>query len=100
MFSRIPQSIKRGIGGLLSPILAGLIHFALAHPTLKARALTLVFGYPALGQWLYKFAVARRMVTGSMYVQSSSYPSKLTSNARLIYADLKAAIKQHNKGDE
>jgi hypothetical protein len=97
MFSSIPWTLKRGIGGLLSLILGRLIHFALAHPTLKARALTLVLGYPALEEWLYRFAVARGLVTGATMIQIYPDPSRLTPSALLIYADLKAAIVRHNK---
>lgn len=99
MFSSIPRIIKRGIGGLLNPILAWLIHFAMVHPKLKARALTLLFRYPTLEVWLHRFAVTRGLVTGSMTMQVSSDPSKLTPSALVIYADLKSAIERHNKGD-
>jgi hypothetical protein len=99
MFSSIPRTIKRGIGGLLNPILACLIHFAMAHPKLKARALTLLFRYPTLEVWLYRFAVTRGIVTGGITMRISSDPSKLTPSALIIYADLKSAIERHNKGD-
>lgn len=97
MSSSIPRTFKHGIGALLSPILARLIHFALVHPTLKARALTLVFRYPALEEWLYRFALARGLASGTMIVNTPSDSPKLTPSALMIYADLKAAIEQHNK---
>ena len=93
----MPLTIKRRIRTLLSPILARLIHFALAHPALKAWALTCVYRYPALESWLYRFAVARG-ITGGTTMQIYSELSSLTPSALCIYAYLKAAIERHNKG--
>jgi hypothetical protein len=99
MFSSIPQIIKRSIGGLLSPILARLVHFALAHPTLKAWALTWVCRYPALESRLYRFASIRGLITSGATLQIYSDLSRLTPSALLIYADLKASIERYNKGN-
>ena len=101
MFSSIPQTIKRSFGGLLSPILARLVHFALAHPTLKAWALALLCRCPTLEAWLCKFAIERGMIVGGTRVQLPYEPSTkfsmLTPGALKIYADLKAAIERHNE---
>ena len=99
MSSSIPQTIRRRIGGLLSPILARLIQFTLAHPTLKTRALDCIFRYPVLEEWLYRFAVEGGLVTRCMTVRAYSDPSKLTPNARIIYNNLKSAIELHDKRD-
>jgi hypothetical protein len=93
--SSIPLTIKRGIAGLLSPILARLVRFALAHPKLKALALTWVYRYPALESWLYRFSVASGLITGSVIVQTYSELSSLTPSALCIYADLKASIERN-----
>jgi len=106
MIYSIPRTVKHGIWGLLSPILARLIHFALAHPTLKAWALAWVRRYPALESWLRRFAVAKGTIAGDMTEQISSGVSDelsaelstLTPSARCVHADLKAAIDRHNKG--
>jgi hypothetical protein len=97
MFSGILQSIKRCIGGLLGPILAHLIHFALVHPSLKARALAFVCRYPALESWLYRFSRTNGLITGSMTMQIDSDPSRLTPSAFRIYTDLKAAVERYDK---
>jgi hypothetical protein len=98
IFSSIIQNAKRGIGVLLSLILAPLINFVLAHPAFKARILGVLFRYPVLKDRLYRFAVARGLVTGGMTVQIYS-PSKLTPSGLIIYGKLKTAIERHNKGD-
>lgn len=98
MSSSIPLTTKRCIAGLLSPILATLVRFALAHPELKASALTCVYRYPALESWLYGFAVARG-ITGGVIVQTYSELSSLTPGALLIYGDLKNAVERRNKED-
>ena len=99
MSSSIPLTSKRCIAGLLSPILAVLVRFALAHPELKALALTCVYRYPALESWLCGFAVAKG-ITGSVMVQTYSELSSLTPNALCIYADLKNAVERHNRDDQ
>jgi hypothetical protein len=95
--SSIPRSIKRCIGGPLSSILAHLVLFALSHPTLKVRALALVYRYPALESWLYRFSRTRGLITDSTTVQIYSDLSRLTPSALRIYADLKAAVERHGK---
>jgi|GEM_PF-1984587 len=95
VIASVPLTVKRGIKGLLSLILACLIRFAVDHPLLKAWALTCVHRYPALRSWLYRFAVARGIIGGTS-VQIYSELSSLTPSARCIYADLKAAIERHN----
>jgi hypothetical protein len=100
MSSSIPQTIGRRIGDLLSPILARLVHFALAHPTLKAWALTWVCRYPALESRLYRFASTRGLIKGGMAVQIYSDLSSLTPSALLIYTNLKSSIEQHNTGSK
>ena len=92
-------SIKRAIKGLLGPILARLIQFVLAHPALKAWALTFVFRYPMLEEWLYRFAVSKGLLNAGITIQRFSDPSSLTPKALLIYADLKAAIERQNRRD-
>ncbi len=93
IFSRIPQTTKRCIGDLLSPIFAHTIHFIRAHPMLKAWALAWVCRYPALEAWLNRFALARGIIVGGMTMQTLE-PSKLTPSARRIYTDLKSAIER------
>jgi hypothetical protein len=92
------MTIKRSIAGLLSPTLACLVRFALAHPRLRALALNCVYRYPVLESWLYRFSVASGIITGGMIVQTYSELSRLTPNALSIYADLKAAIERHKNG--
>ena len=55
--------------------------------------------FPALEERLYKFAVSTGLVKLKMPMPiiRSIDPLKLTPKANLIYIDLKAAIKQHNK---
>lgn len=92
----IYSSIKRAIRDLLSLMLSFLIKFALAHPALKAWALTFVFRIPVLDDWLYRFAVSKGLVAANMPVMRSTDPIKLTPRAHLIYVDLKAAIEKRN----
>jgi len=106
MLSSFPQNVKRGILDLVSSILASLIHFALAHPTLKAWALAFVRRFPALEARLSRFVMTRGIIAGGITLQiSSKVPyelstelSRLTPSARRNYTDLKAAIERHNKG--
>lgn len=101
MFSGFLQTIKRGITGLLHPALAFLICLALAHPTLKDWALNWVRRFPVLESRLYIFALASGIISSGVTMQISfevpDKPSRLTPRARRIYADLNAAIKDHNK---
>jgi hypothetical protein len=96
-FSSISQTIRRGTGVLLSPILARLMHFALAHPALKAWALSLVCRSPALESRLFRFAASRGITAGGNVAQVSPDYTRLTPCALRIYNDLKAAIEEHNK---
>jgi hypothetical protein len=96
--SSIPLTIKRSFAGLLSFTLANFVRFALAHPKLKALALTWVYRYPALESWLYRFSVARGLINGGVIVQTYSDLSMLTPSALTVYTDLKAAIEKHKTG--
>lgn len=97
MFPSIPRTVKHCVGGLLSPILAcRLVHFALAHPTLKAWALAWICRYPALESWLYRFSRTWGLTKGGTAVQIYSDPSRLTPSTLRIYADLKAAVERHD----
>jgi hypothetical protein len=96
-FSSISRTIRRGTGVLISPALVRLMHFALAHPALKARALASVCRSPALESWLFKFAASRGITAGGTIVQASPDHTRLTPSALRIYNDLKAAIEEHSR---
>ena len=96
--SSAPSTIKCSIRVLLSSILARLVRFALAHPRLKASALSWVNRSPALESWLYRFSAAKGIIAGGVLVQDYSESSKLTPSALAIYADLKKALERHENG--
>jgi O-antigen chain-terminating methyltransferase len=98
--SAIPQISRRKIGSIISPLLIGSIHFAKAHPSLKAQALKLVHMYPRLDAWLYSFVVSKGLVDCCTRVQISSHgfsESSLSPYARRIYGDLKDAMEKYRK---
>ncbi|MHC1686993.1 MAG: class I SAM-dependent methyltransferase [Methanothrix sp.] len=104
----IPRTAKNVIKKLLDSILAPIIIFSLAHPTLKAWILAWMRRYPQLESWLHKFAETRGIIahstTSQIYSEEdympSTEPSRLTQSTCHIYADLKAAIERHKKGDQ
>lgn len=86
--------IVHNINGLFSPVLVSIMQFVLAHPALKARALDLIFKFPALEDWIYHFALTKGLVAPGLTIQICSDISLSTPKAQLIYADLKDAIEQ------
>ena len=99
--SAIPQTSRRKIGSIISPLLVRSIHFAKAHPSLKAQALKLVHMYPRLDAWLYSFALSKRLVDCCTKPQISSHElsesSHLSPYARRIYDDLKDSMEKYRK---
>jgi len=93
----ISSAVRRGTGAIISPILVCMMHFALAHPALKAWALSCVCRSPALESRLFRFAASRRITAGGVIVQPPPDHIMLTPSALRIYNDLKAAIEEHNK---
>ncbi|HWQ19997.1 MAG TPA: hypothetical protein VN455_09495 [Methanotrichaceae archaeon] len=94
--SSIPRTIRRGTGVILGQVLAHLMHFALAHPALKAWALAWVCSSPSLESRLFRFAASRGITAGGTLAQVSPDHIMLTPSALRIYNDLKAAIEEHN----
>jgi len=96
--SSIPHIIKSGIKGLLVSMMAHVVHFAIAHPALKAWAMVLVRKIPSIETWLRRFT--QSWGCGTEYLISSGVPlqhSDLSPQARRIYADLKAAIEMNRR---
>jgi len=97
--SSVPQKTMRLIKGLASPLFVALIHFALDHPELKAKALAVLSRYPGLTAKLYRFAAAKGIIAGGSIAHMSSRqplePLGLTASSQAIYADLKEAIELH-----
>jgi hypothetical protein len=91
------RTIKRVTGGILSPILAQMIRFAQAHPLIKGWALNVVCRYPAAESWLLGFAISRGVIASSTISPISIGHSGPTPRTLRIYADLKAAIEEHNR---
>jgi hypothetical protein len=102
-FGGISCILRRKIGSIASPLLDRMVRFAIAHPSLKARALTLVHRYPRLDAWLYSFAQSRGLVDYSRSAQTSSGApvplelSDLTPDAHRIYLNLKASMEQNRR---
>ena len=97
--SSVPQKTMRLIKDLASPLFVALIHFALDHPELKAKALAVLSRYPGLTAKLYRFAAAKGIIAGGSIAYMSSRqplePLGLTVSSQAIYADLKEAIELH-----
>jgi len=99
----ISHILRRKIGSIASPLLDRMVRFAIAHPSLKARALTLVHMCPRLDAWLYSFAQSRGLVADSGSPQTSSEApvpldlSDLSPDARRIYLDLKASMERNRR---
>ena len=97
--SSIPQNTMRYIKGLASPFFVALIHFAMAHPELKAKALAILSRYPEVTAWLYRFAAAKGIISGGSIAHISPRqtlePLGLTASSQAIYSDLKEAIELH-----
>ena len=102
-FVGISRIFKRKIGTIASPLLDRMVRFAIAHPSLKARALTLVHMCPRLDAWLYSVAQSRGLVADSRSPQTSSEApvplelSDLSPDARRIYLDLKASMGRNRR---
>lgn len=102
-FVGISHILRRKIGSIAGPLLDRMVRFAIAHPSLKARALTLVHMCPRLDAWLYSFAQSRGLVADSRSPQTSSEApvpldlSDLSPDARRIYLDLRASM-ERNRG--
>ncbi len=102
-FVGISHILRRKIGSIAGPLLDRMVRFAIAHPSLKARALTLVHMCPRLDAWLYSFAQSRGLVADSRSPQSSSEApvpldlSDLSPDARRIYLDLKASMERNRR---
>jgi len=97
--SSVPQKTMQLIKGLASPLFVALIHFAMAHPELKAKALAVLSRYPDLTAKLYRFAAAKGIISGGSIAHISSRqtlePLGLTASSQAIYSDLKEAIELH-----
>ena len=103
--------ISREINAILSPILTSMIRVSLAHPMLEAWIQVLVHRFPKLEGWIYRFALAKGLLTGRatpFYLPlwasgqiMSCWPlmngSRLTPTARQIYEELKAAFEKQKK---
>ncbi len=102
-FVGISHILRRKIGSIAGPLLDRMVRFAIAHPSLKTRALTLVHMCPRLDAWLYSFAQSRGLVADSGSPQTSSEApvpldlSDLSPDARRIYLDLKASMERNRR---
>jgi len=102
-FVGISHILRRKIGSIAGPLLDRMVRFAIAHPSLKARALTLVHMCPRLDAWLYSFAQSRGLVADSRSPQTSSEAPvplelwDLSPDARRIYLDLKASMERNRR---
>ena len=102
-FVGISHILRRKIGSIAGPLLDRMVRFAIVHPSLKARALTLVHMCPRLDAWLYSFAQSRGLVADSGSPQTSSEApvplelSDLSPDARRIYLDLKASMERNRR---
>ena len=102
-FVGISRILRRKIGSIAGPLLDRMVRFAIAHPSLKARALTLVHMCPRLDAWLYSFAQSRGLVADSRSPQTSSEAPvplelwDLSPDARRIYLDLKASMERNRR---
>jgi O-antigen chain-terminating methyltransferase len=102
-FVGISRILRRKIGSFAGPLLDRMVRFTIAHPSLKARALTLVHMCPRLDAWLYRFAQSRGLVADSRSPQTSSEAPvplelwDLSPDARRIYIDLKASMERNRR---
>jgi hypothetical protein len=98
-FGCIPRTIRRWFRATLRAVLTSVISFFLAHPVLEAWALTLVHKFPKLDEWIYRFALARGVSPSrkTTFFMPSMEVSRLTPNARNIYANLKNGFEKHRK---
>jgi len=102
-FVGISHILRRKIGSIAGPLLDRMVRFAIAHPSLKARALTLVHMCPRLDAWLYSFAQSRGLVADSGSPQTTSEAPvplelwDLSPDARRIYLDLKASMERNRR---
>jgi FkbM family methyltransferase len=95
----ISRILRCSIGAITSPILSGLISVAIANPSLKALAISVVNRYPRINEWLYYFVRSRGLMGAIPSQLSNQIPSQLSDlsqYSRRIYADLKAAIESQN----
>jgi len=108
-FLRILQSIRRKIAYILSKPLVFMIHFAIAHPSLKNMAAYFVKKSRRLDIWIHRFVISHVLDESSTAAQRntpaqiiSSMPlspdlSDLSPYARQIYIDLKRAIEKNRR---
>ena len=103
IFVGFSHILRRKIGSIAGPLLDRMVRFAIIHPSLKARALTLVHMCPRLDAWLYSFAQSRGLIADSRSPQTSSEApvplelSDLSPDARRIYLDLKASMGRNRR---
>ena len=103
IFVGFSHILRRKIGSIAGPLLDRMVRFAIIHPSLKARALTLVHMCPRLDAWLYSFAQSRGLIADSRSPQTSSEApvpldlSDLSPDARRIYLDLKASMERNRR---
>ena len=108
-FLRILQSIRRKIAYILSKPLVFMIHFAIAHPSLKNKAVYFVKKSRRLDIWIHRFVISHVLDESSTAAPRktpaqiiSSMPlspelSDLSPYARQIYIDLKRAIEKNRR---
>lgn len=96
--SRIPQSIQKRAMHLRSSAFALMIHFATAHPSLRAKIRALAHRVPRFEAWLYRSVLSEGCESGMhMSSQAALHISDLPVHARCVYVDLKAAIEQKKR---
>jgi len=108
-FLRILQSIRRKIAYMLSKPLVFMIHFAIAHPSLKNKAVYFVKKSRRLDIWIHR-SVISHVLNGSSTAAQRNTPAQIISSmplspglsdlspyARQIYIDLKTAIERNRR---
>ncbi|MBP8624124.1 MAG: class I SAM-dependent methyltransferase [Methanothrix sp.] len=108
-FLRILRSIRRKIAYMLSKPLVFMIHFAIAHPSLKNKSAYFVKKSRRLDIWIHRFVISY-VLDGSSTAAQRNTPAQIISSmplspglsdlspyARQIYIDLKTAIERNRR---
>ncbi|MBF0528324.1 MAG: FkbM family methyltransferase [Deltaproteobacteria bacterium] len=91
-------AFKRVVKKILKPILARVIGFILAHPMLNKCSSVFIHIFPMIEARLRRFNFAApSTITNSLKYRGPTEFTQLSPSARRIHADLKAAVKQHDK---
>lgn len=86
-------SVAHGIKRRLSPMLAHMIRYVMAHSALKGLALIFLSRFPAIQERLHCFALAKGLIVSEVGLQIC--PGTLSSpKALYIHASMKDAIRR------